>query len=396
LRLENGTILNSDLLLEVLSKDNGEIKLCHQLKPEFLTLKGNARQKVGPAKAIFSHTVAKAISVLTENKTAADFFDLIDSFFDIMNSKRPLSNIRLINSAFGITDDILKEQKEVLRKVKHEVENMRVVGKKSILPFQKGIIISISSLIDLYEEQKSKGIKYIMTCRLTQDVLESFFGQLRGVGRFNDHPTPTEVIYRFRRLLLSNKLPKPSPKSNIINIENENENCTQVATSPSYLTAELLDSVFKKDPSNAINCEGTAPINAPLELDVNLESDTEADNEDEELRDTIEKKGWAEEESIDYIAGFIAFKVRKFDPSLGSIPKKHDEGTTRNTIITGNIISKIVFRIFQLEQKITAFLCFSSTMCFHIPSLSSVVCYHMWSCVLGFKKFVKSYPYSPT
>lgn len=93
---------------------------------------------------------------------------------------------------------------------------MRVVGKRNILPFQKGILISISSLLDLYEDQKAQCLKYIMTCRLTQDVLESFFGQLRGVGRFNDHPSPTEIIYRFRRLLMSNKLPKPSPKSNTL------------------------------------------------------------------------------------------------------------------------------------------------------------------------------------
>lgn len=79
--LEDGTLLNADLLLDVLSKDSGEIKLCQQLKPEFLTLKGTARQKIGPAKAIFSHTVARAIQVLTGNKKAADFFDMIDSFF---------------------------------------------------------------------------------------------------------------------------------------------------------------------------------------------------------------------------------------------------------------------------------------------------------------------------
>lgn len=43
LRLKVGTFLNSDILQQVLSIYNGDLKLCHKLKPEFISLKRNAR-----------------------------------------------------------------------------------------------------------------------------------------------------------------------------------------------------------------------------------------------------------------------------------------------------------------------------------------------------------------
>lgn len=39
-----------------------------------LTVKGNERQKVVPAKILFLATTAKAIANLTKNKKASDFF----------------------------------------------------------------------------------------------------------------------------------------------------------------------------------------------------------------------------------------------------------------------------------------------------------------------------------
>ncbi|GBN71780.1 Transposable element P transposase [Araneus ventricosus] len=61
LLLNDGTVLNSNLLIDLLKIGCGEVRLCYQLKPQLLFVTGNARQKVGPAKAVFSRTVSKAI-----------------------------------------------------------------------------------------------------------------------------------------------------------------------------------------------------------------------------------------------------------------------------------------------------------------------------------------------
>lgn len=151
-------------------------------------------------------------------------------------------------------------------------------------------------------------MKYIMTSRLTQDVLESLFSQVRGLGRFNDHPSPNEVIYRMRQLLLSNKLPSPSEKSNTL----------QDTEISAYLTAELIDSAFEENvveeiSANVYGNDTTLSQNCNINIHVNNNNLNEIN--------TAEGKCWAEEEAINYVAGYIAHKVKDKDPNLGEITK---------------------------------------------------------------------------
>lgn len=57
--LEDVTLINRDILSEILRIDRGEVRLCHKLEPKYLTVSGDDRQKVSPAKAVFSRTVLK-------------------------------------------------------------------------------------------------------------------------------------------------------------------------------------------------------------------------------------------------------------------------------------------------------------------------------------------------
>ncbi|KAJ8881016.1 hypothetical protein PR048_017489 [Dryococelus australis] len=50
---------------------------------------------------------------------------------------------------------------------------MRIIGRKTLMPFQKGLLMSIRSLLGLHNYlQKINSLKYIITCRLNQDLLE--------------------------------------------------------------------------------------------------------------------------------------------------------------------------------------------------------------------------------
>ena len=76
--------------------------------------------------------------------------------------------------------------------------------KRSMLPFQIGILQSITALKKLYTYLiEQYNIKYILTCKLTQDCLENFFSQIRSLGRGYNHPNPLEFIYRYRNLLFT-------------------------------------------------------------------------------------------------------------------------------------------------------------------------------------------------
>lgn len=55
----------------------------------------------------------------------------------------------------------------------------------------------------MYDDLKSRfGVKYILTYRLNQDILENFFGVIRAKGGLHDHPDQLEFKYRLRSYIL--------------------------------------------------------------------------------------------------------------------------------------------------------------------------------------------------
>lgn len=57
---------------------------------------------------------------------------------------------------------------------------MRVISKNSLQIFQKGAIISTTSVQHLFQDLKERyGISYILTHRLNQDCLENLFSQVK-------------------------------------------------------------------------------------------------------------------------------------------------------------------------------------------------------------------------
>lgn len=117
--------------------------------------------------------IAHAIKKLSNNNRASEFFELCNSFFfDTMNSRAPeLPASQPMRSAYDMN---LKLQRKLVNRQKNKIKTLRVIRKKS-LPFQNGILVSIKSVERLYKDLYAKGIWYIITCRLMQDVLESFF-----------------------------------------------------------------------------------------------------------------------------------------------------------------------------------------------------------------------------
>jgi len=83
-------------------------------------------------------------------------------------------------------------------------EEMKCLGRrKSQLPFQKGIIISSKSLLQLFETLSHKrNVKFIMTSHLNQDCVENLFSQIRALGGSNSHPTSVDFIHRLKKLIV--------------------------------------------------------------------------------------------------------------------------------------------------------------------------------------------------
>jgi hypothetical protein len=149
---ENSYISGKDLE-EIIRVDTKEYKICHKLTPNYFNVKGSGRQKVRLAAELLSHSTATAVKTLFHGKKKqADFIETINSWFDVMNSRLQYDKKKL-SCAFGIH---LDEQKEALEKMYNQTEKMRGLNKKSLLPFQRGILIGIRSIILLYEELSSR------------------------------------------------------------------------------------------------------------------------------------------------------------------------------------------------------------------------------------------------
>lgn len=189
--LDYGFILEDQKLIKkapvefLISQRKTEISSCHKLTSLHITCERSQRQNVTLAAQLMSHTTATALKryLPGSNKELArnvgDFFDLISKWFDIMNSYTPSAKV-ITKVPFGRN---LQDQMEILNEIKQTFKTMRVISKNCLQIFQKGIIISTTSLQDLYKELSVKhGISYILTHRLNQDCLENLFAQ---VNNFN-------------------------------------------------------------------------------------------------------------------------------------------------------------------------------------------------------------------
>lgn len=94
----------------------------------------------------------------------ADFIKVVYDWFDVFNSKVPAADSRPRMKAYGLA---LKEQNEILQEMDNMISNMLAPKKKCLLPFQKGILLSNTSLRELYEYMSKKfNFKFILTYRL--------------------------------------------------------------------------------------------------------------------------------------------------------------------------------------------------------------------------------------
>lgn len=207
-KLEDKNI-NSECVRELVRRSIHDLKTTHRLSQKHIDVTGVKRMNVRLAVQVLSETTAKSLKFFGEQgllnsrdwECTSHFIALSDSWYDLLNSKRP-RDTKQSRDAYGLH---LDAQKKVLEDMINVANSMRVQGrnKSSLFQFQKGLIVSSQSLLGLYDMLKDRyDITYILTYRLNQDILEHFFGCLRQMGVCNQHPSPVDVKYRIKKYLL--------------------------------------------------------------------------------------------------------------------------------------------------------------------------------------------------
>ncbi|KAL1487972.1 hypothetical protein ABEB36_015353 [Hypothenemus hampei] len=280
----NGKMITSKPIVDLLHNTvKLDLKIAHKLTEDLLTVKGAQRQKVKYATKLFSHTISRAVTRLgtlghykTEDnwRECSDFFKIINDWFDVFNCQIPHPDSRNRVKAYGLA---LAEQNEILEKMNSIMQNMRKIGGNAILPFQKGILVSIKSLKNLYSDLKEDfELTYLLTYQLNQDPLEGLFSVIRAIGGLHDHPSALQFKYRLRNYLIGRNDEIMSDSANIqrpINFANQPNN-NSILNEPTNLTCSVVTG------------ELLSPLNLTIDDRMEIEWDEESLNTKhlEELR----------------------------------------------------------------------------------------------------------------
>ncbi|KAL3206525.1 hypothetical protein MRX96_039996 [Rhipicephalus microplus] len=133
----------------------------------------------------------------------AEFIRIFDRLFDILNSRNPLARsfkapLRQQNAASW--KSFFHEAEEYIRGLKDASGRPVIDGLKKT--GFVGLIICIRSVTALFDALvATKNLKYLLTHKMSQDHLETFFGCVRGKGGYNNNPTACQFRAAYKRLL---------------------------------------------------------------------------------------------------------------------------------------------------------------------------------------------------
>ena len=148
----------------------------------------------------------------------AEFCKTFNDAFDILNCKQRYDN--LCRQPFKIP--LCEENKMTLKKRAEEIEEYIRGLRHLVHPSNSkskytdrqhvtsglrkcgfvGFIVCLRNIFELYEDLKEKyGFQYLLTYKLLQDMLESFFSAIRMRGGFTNNPICYQFQYPMRRLI---------------------------------------------------------------------------------------------------------------------------------------------------------------------------------------------------
>lgn len=164
----------------------------------------------------FSGSVASALEFLDKDlhledfkgcEATVNFIRLMNNLFDCFNSrnllakgfKSPLS----VETAVYILP-FLDEAEKYIRELRLELNGPSILHTNRKTGFL-GFITSIQSLRKLYVSlisSSSPQLKFLLTNKLLQDHIETFFSSIRRYGGDNNNPTATQFKAAYKRLLI--------------------------------------------------------------------------------------------------------------------------------------------------------------------------------------------------
>ena len=161
---------------------------------------------------------------LDKNKQAlARFLRVLSYAWDILTSRRYYNPKKPSKNALEVD---IEKQTNILMELYDYIDSMKFLGPngRTKCPFQTGMKMAIKVALQLNQYLKTNfGLPYLLTSRITQDYLESFFGVIRQMSARYVRPTPLEFNYRVANWLKEKFLEQPDFDIFSLDIEEDEE-----------------------------------------------------------------------------------------------------------------------------------------------------------------------------
>ena len=288
------------------------------------------------AAQLLSASTAAAIRELFEGEeAAAEVCEVIDAGFDVLNS-RTLFSDKPLRCGLGATEH-WERQKAALERLHQLMATARFGSSGSgLLPCQKGFIVSVRSTLSLFEELRQvAGFSFLLTARLNQDALESFFSTVRARFGSNLNPSPVEFLQRVRLLLIGADpaaargtavQPECAAPATFLQATRQPQSADEADTISSVLAARVCEPTGDEEAEpgeEPEKLESELVSAADIPVEVIEECQLALDGEPTEA--SSDPAVQAQSYGAAYAAGFLAAKCARTDPSLGMRTADADE-----------------------------------------------------------------------
>ncbi|KAJ3661785.1 hypothetical protein Zmor_006169 [Zophobas morio] len=171
--------------------------------------------KVKLAVQVFSTSVTDALEYCVKDQglqqfkhseATVTFCRTVDKLFDIFNTRNFLSKNSfrrpLSNTNFSFIKSFFDENRKYILGLK-SLEGEELVYSKRKKGFL-GLLINMTSIESIVQKfvVEKKYLSYLLTYKLSQDHIETFFCAIRSRGGFNNNPTASQFEAAYKRLLI--------------------------------------------------------------------------------------------------------------------------------------------------------------------------------------------------
>lgn len=197
-------------------QENEGLHMATKITKKHINFQDN-RMQVKLATQTLSLSVYNALRFVDKLKIAkfegciptAEFCYIFNNIFDILNCKNKFSKKNKFN--VPINDNNFQFLREQSKNFEKYILDLRDSNGIPILKSSRktgflGLIICLQNIFELYKKLKDVGQNYLLSFKLSQDHIETFFSCIRARGGFNNNPNARQFESAYKRLLIRHEI----------------------------------------------------------------------------------------------------------------------------------------------------------------------------------------------